>query len=760
MADTIETTTPIEEESTTPVYSENTTTAEIATPTDIVLEFDSSSLRGHSIILSLANDDGSSMELTTNDDTVQTVELVTYSERYYVFYVTNVLIDYEGTQTLTFKYGKNQAYTFSFQIHWSPNFVSSDVGSFQFLNDETIYLNGNETSYKLSYLSFDCTNLKVYSDSNLASINNNDNEFVYDIELTNNNNGASNRTFNISALGYSYSSKSLVELTDSLTVVQYPYNYYYFNLDEYQAQYSTHEYLIATIPATEISYSFTFTSNAPIIWFKDTVNCTVSLDYDLETSNQGTITVAFGDENTGAARTGSFIIGIDDGSDLYYLYLIQQKVTSDGYIAATTTNNVLSYNDTSEHTLTFTATNCVEDNYSYSTDSEWITLNSLSVSSGSGTIKYQLSENEINEERTGTIYITGQSTGGAYTTTSINITQLSTLTPIDFPIWKDTDVTISSDEDYVLYNIVYNNETIYNGRAFSIDGSATIRVNDILRNFIDERIDLTKQYQVQSNNSHYTFIFNVQQSEGLYYPYVQLRTWNDNSYDDSVSYEPKYISQYIDFNVDKRQLFLVSVEDFYTNEDTSLNIAGIFTPIAGIAESSVFNRTVSINNDVATYVVPTSNFTSTISTTLNSSNSYTFTLVDSCKPYCLYWRNIYGGYNYCLFNDASKQTDSITNYDYSTESSNTTINFYKKQYLKEITESWNIKTDYLNDAQSNIIKYIPHSPEVYLHDLVNDKIIPVLVTDTSVEHKLYRNNSRKFITYNFKVENSHTKLIQ
>lgn len=763
---------------TTPPTTTTTTYQPTAPPTssdaptsyvDVSFNFDSTSLRGHSITISLSNDDGSpiSIEATkdtssgTSDGTIQTIEVVEHSQRYIVLYITNILISYKGASTITITYGANQDQSFKFTINWSPDNISTDYGSFQFLSGGygTLYINENDTSYPLSYICYDTENISIYTSSNLASITNDISDLVFDVN-TDVNESTTERDFTIYGQGYSHTSSSLKSLTDTLFVIQYPYNNYYFEVDEYEVQLGTFAFRLATIPATQTQYIFTFTSNAPVIWSPQSscINCVTSLSYNSDTG-LGTCIVDFGEQNTSGIKSAQFNLMLGQ-YNIYQFEVRQNKVISNGYITFNENNVVYQYNDTSTHSVNFTATNCVDNSYSYSTNNEWIKLNSLTTSGGSGTIEFSLTENDVDSERIGTITIAGQSNGGAYTSTSINIKQLSTLAPIDFPIWKDVDITLTSEDTYVQYQITNNNNVVYNGRAFMMNGKSTIRINDILRDFINENLDLSKEYQIQSNNSHYRFYLNVPNANGVYYPYKQLRTWNDNSYDSSHKYKSGIISQYLNNTVDKRQLFLISVEDYPDNSTSSLNIYGTFQPLQGINETYIFDRTVNINNDVATYVLPASNFLSTISTTFNNDDVKTFTLDDGCKPYCLYWRNIYGGYNYCLFNDATKQTDNITSYDYSVENNNTTISFHKKQYLKEVVETWSIKSDYLTDAQSNIVKFIAHSPEVYLHDLVNDVIKPVLITDTSIDHKLYRNNSRKFVTYTFKLQNSNTKLIQ
>lgn len=761
-----------QEENTTPAAEQPTSPAQPKT-TDVEFNFDSSpqsgidphfpNNRGHSITLSLANDDGSDVKIDNSDKNI-TIEEVSHKERCLVLYVENILIDYKGSSTITINYGKYQKSTFTIKINWNPNYVASDQGGFLSLNDSNVYLQANTTSYPLSYICYNTQAPYFWTNLNIATINEVD-DCVFDVNVQNNEGYSTNKTFKVFGQAYSAEYSSTAVFNTTLNFTQYNTTGYYIDVDEefYEVKYSDNGYLLNTLTATQIVYTFNFTSNASIIWspVSSRENCTVSVNYD-ETTGLGTCIVSFDGENTGGIRIANFQLWAGANPDIFFFEIHQNKPITDGYITINTPNNVVSYNDNSVQTINFTLNNCIDDSTSYSTNSEWINLKSLNISQGSGTIEFTTKQNERAEERKGLIYITSKSKGGVYTSTSVNIVQLPTLSLIEFPIWQDVDILLNDENPlskYVAYQLIINDEVVYNGRVFKIDDKgAIIRVNDILRSFINEKLDLTKKYQLQSNNSHYTFILNIQNTDGLFYPYKQLRVFNDNSYNAKTSYTSKYVSDFIQEYYDKRQLLLISVEDFADNIESTLSVHGILMATLEY-QKTVMDEEVKVVNDVATFIVPLHNFTSNPDSSFNKEIKI-YPLKNTCKPFCLYWRNIYGGYNSFLFNDASKQSDLITNYDIRLENNNTTLDYSRKQYMKEVQEKWTIKTDYINDAQARVLKYIVHSPEVYLHDLVNDNIIPVLITDSSLDHKQYRNNSRKLLTYTFTLENSNIKIIQ
>lgn len=62
----------------------------------------------------------------------------------------------------------------------------------------------------------------------------------------------------------------------------------------------------------------------------------------------------------------------------------------------------------------------------------------------------------------------------------------------------------------------------------------------------------------------------------------------------------------------------------------------------------------------------------------------------------------------------------------------------------------------MTQAESERMWYLLESNVVYLHDIKADKIYPVLIKDTEVEHKK-RSGSQKLINYTFTCQLSHNR---
>ena len=68
---------------------------------------------------------------------------------------------------------------------------------------------------------------------------------------------------------------------------------------------------------------------------------------------------------------------------------------------------------------------------------------------------------------------------------------------------------------------------------------------------------------------------------------------------------------------------------------------------------------------------------------------------------------------------------------------------------------------WLSDEESErLAKHLLSSPDVYLHDFKNDRIIPVNITDSSYKIKTYQNNGKKMVNYTINLEEGSLKIRQ
>ena len=146
---------------------------------------------------------------------------------------------------------------------------------------------------------------------------------------------------------------------------------------------------------------------------------------------------------------------------------------------------------------------------------------------------------------------------------------------------------------------------------------------------------------------------------------------------------------------------------------------------------------------------------------------YYFPVKTTCHNYCLYYMNERGGYDTFLIDGKETQRDKMTpntykkNYNY-TLPQNTNINVDPGTivYRKDIKESWELNTGWLNEDNAERATSLLHSTRVYLHDFNKDTVTPVVITNSTADHKTYKNQNRRLIQYVINVESAQEKHVE
>ena len=273
------------------------------------------------------------------------------------------------------------------------------------------------------------------------------------------------------------------------------------------------------------------------------------------------------------------------------------------------------------------------------------------------------------------------------------------------PIWKD--VYYSSTADSITYSVKDNGVTVFNGKAVKAPDASTVDVNVslICRNFMNN--DLPDFRGVTAATS-YTNAYACKEF---------TLTASDTS--STAHYTFLWDWSYLDWN------------------GGSVSMS---SPINGhyCANMLVFSSVCSSNTVTNRITFPGGNY---------------------CGKMALYYQGAKGGWNSFLIEGNVKRTDKLTNHSISRSVRNTTIDFENKIYSIDVEPSYELSTGWLTDSQAaNLAENLLQSPRIFAHDLVQDKIFPVVITDTSVQYKTYRTNGRKRVNYVIKVKNSQTKI--
>ena len=130
-----------------------------------------------------------------------------------------------------------------------------------------------------------------------------------------------------------------------------------------------------------------------------------------------------------------------------------------------------------------------------------------------------------------------------------------------------------------------------------------------------------------------------------------------------------------------------------------------------------------------------------------------------CGDYGLYFVNRQGGWESFAIQGTGVKSDNIQQYTTDKSFDNNTMEFEANRYLSEIKTSYVLNTHYMSDDQAFLLaKHLFSSNFVYLHNLKEGYITPVIITDTSVTYQTYQTNGKKMAQYKIAVTESQSKI--
>lgn len=288
------------------------------------------------------------------------------------------------------------------------------------------------------------------------------------------------------------------------------------------------------------------------------------------------------------------------------------------------------------------------------------------------------------------------------------------------PIFKDT--YYRSEVDIANYKIMLEGATIFNGKAYKYPGREymDINVNKICSNYLTSDIEefLTTPTTTSSTITHY----NAQRVFNFY-----LNNTNVEDY-----------RFYLDYSYDF---------DFPVTGDTivlSQPVNGHFVP--GMVKIQTVRNSTSLSSDV----ISTAN--------VSSVSGLGYTTQVACSPYVLIYLNSYGGWDSLAIEGKVIKKDAINSYTTDKAFNNNTLQFETNKYVNEIKTSYELHTGYLTDAQAaNIAKNLIGSLKVYLQNVDEGWIKPVIISDNTAIYNTYANNQQKPVAYTINVVESQAK---
>ena len=328
---------------------------------------------------------------------------------------------------------------------------------------------------------------------------------------------------------------------------------------------------------------------------------------------------------------------------------------------------------------------------------------------------------------------------------SFNVTQSASPHTYEYPIWKDIYVDLPYEHNHFRLVNISTGFIMYEGMIYGAITSQ-VGITDVLRDYMTTVSD---PFVNTFTSTQYLLVDMQTSSDGVnWQSSYTFRLYYNYSYDEERKIYLE--AQPIDY-FDPRQYLLFTFQS-YDNIKENIEITKTF------GTTSFQRQRISSYNEQKTYV---SKAASNYSIKIKTSNEEKI-FKDRCTNtnYAVYYINRYGGWSWMLFQGKNLKTDKTKQSTYMMDfDNNVGTEFNTKVYQNDITETWQLTSDYLTDKQSELLKHLYSSPLVYLHDLKEDKVMSVLVDTKSFDYKTYRNQGRKMFTHTIKVNGSQTKII-
>ena len=328
---------------------------------------------------------------------------------------------------------------------------------------------------------------------------------------------------------------------------------------------------------------------------------------------------------------------------------------------------------------------------------------------------------------------------------SFNVTQSASPHTYEYPIWKDIYVDLPYEHNHFRLVNISTGFIMYEGMIYGAITSQ-VGITDVLRDYMTTVSD---PFVNTFTSTQYLLVDMQTSSDGVnWQSSYTFRLYYNYSYDEERKIYLE--AQPIDY-FDPRQYLLFTFQS-YDNFKENIEITKKF------GTTSSQTQRISSYNEQKTYV---SKAASNYSIKIKTSNEEKI-FKDRCTNtnYAVYYINRYGGWSWMLFQGKNLKTDKTKQSTYMMDfDNNVGTEFNTKVYQNDITETWQLTSDYLTDKQSELLKHLYSSPLVYLHDLKEDKVMSVLVDTKSFDYKTYRNQGRKMFTHTIKVNSSQTKII-
>lgn len=386
--------------------------------------------------------------------------------------------------------------------------------------------------------------------------------------------------------------------------------------------------------------------------------------------------------------------------------------------------------------------------------SDWITVTQLSIAEQSRTYDIVISPlSSLSSSRSAKIIFAANTSDGTETETLL-IYQIGRYRAL----WRDEVTTLnrSANMSYTLTD--ETNKRLYKGSAASINGRIELNIPRIVDGVFEHpQFRHNREGEWYDTGLTHIISFRIENSTNPYSVIPLIYDWRYNT------------------------------ESYIYSRDTVLNIPinnhsapWMYQPLSIYNDSNATYLAVAYkgNEEVATYdhgkpEFQTAEFMSFFDDDISQADRIVIYANDRehpvieydlthCGEWALYYLNKMGGHDAFMIEGNVKVVDNIDRDQYTQNARNTNPSSFAKTTIQSrISTTYELSTGWLTDEESEILaSQLMSSPQVFLHNKTSLYIpTAVNITDTSVEHKKFK-NGKQLNRYTITVEESQTKLFK
>lgn len=321
-------------------------------------------------------------------------------------------------------------------------------------------------------------------------------------------------------------------------------------------------------------------------------------------------------------------------------------------------------------------------------------------------------------------------------------------------IWKDYEVTLGSgdSESFTIRTSTSTDDIIYTGKAWKKPGESYVKViiNDICADYMRQVMpEISTTGLVSCDTYIKTFYVYVGTTQKASVEFLLDYSYN---YELANSANPYAMSELIDNTIDTRMPIIHTMR----SSTATLNyydVGNSFDLSFDLSFDVINSQPVSISG-LGNYVRKSTPADKGHAATFQEAAGWTtYYFDDTCAKYALYYVNEYGGWDSLVMRGGFKRVDRYKRFEMKRKYNNAVVaNRGRHNYANEETFAFELRTAFLTDAQASRMHHLIGSTLVYMYDLEEGLMHPVVITDNSCEYKTYKNNGHKLVQYIINVE--------